>query len=357
MIMTVFWSILVAVLVFGFLILAHETGHYLVARRCNVTIEEFSIGMGPKLFGRVSKKSGTLFSVRAFPIGGYVAMVGENEASDEEGALSGKPVWQRMLVIAAGAVVNLLIGFLIMFVIVCLSVSQDTLASNVIADFQEGATSCADGGLQVGDQVVKVGRVTIHTGEELSYEIANQGDRPLSLTVIRNGETLVLENVVFPTYEEQGVTFGNYDFYVYANTDPGVFELFSITFHRSCSLVKMVWDSLIGLITGKYGVQALSGPVGITAAVTETIVGSGWSAFQILNYVLYITAVISINLGIFNLIPFPALDGGRLLFLAIEGIRRKKINPDIEGKIHFVGIAFLMLLMLFVVCKDIITLF
>ena len=355
--MTVFWSILAAILIFGFLILAHEAGHYFVARRCGVTIEEFSVGMGPKLFSRTSKKYGTVFSIRALPIGGYVAMVGENEESDAEGSLSSKPVWQRMLVIAAGALVNLLIGFVIMLLIVCISASQGTLASNIVAGFREGATSCAEGGLQVNDRIIQVEDVSIHTGEELTYEIANQGDKPLTLTVIRDGEKVVLENIVFPTFEDQGVTFGDYDFFIYAERSPSVWKVLEITYFRSISLIKMVWDSLIGLISGRFGIQTLSGPVGVTAAVTEVIVESGWSASQIVNYVLYITAVISINLGIFNLIPFPALDGGRLLFLCIEGVRRKKISPEIEGKIHLVGIALLMMLMLFVVCKDIVSLF
>ncbi|MBQ7337661.1 MAG: site-2 protease family protein [Clostridia bacterium] len=355
--MTVFWSIIAAIFIFGFLILVHEAGHYFVARRCGVAIEEFSIGMGPKIISRTSKKNGTVFSLRALPIGGYVAMVGETEESDEEGALSSKPVWQRFLVFAAGATVNLLVGFLIVIVIVCISASQGVLASNTIAGFQEGATSSAQGGLMVGDEVIKVGGVSVHTGEELTYEITNQGDEPIDLTVIRDGEKIVLQDVCFPTFEESGVTFGNYDFYVLADKNPGFFKLLQISFYRSCSLVKMVWDSLLGLITGRFGVQTLSGPVGITAAVAETIESSGWSAMQILNYALYITAVIAINLGVFNLIPFPALDGGRLFFLLIEAVRRKKINPDIEAKINFVGIALLMTLMLFVVCKDIIGLF
>lgn len=355
--MTVFWSIIAAIFVFGFLILAHEAGHYFVARRCGVAIEEFSVGMGPKLFSRKMKKHDTVFSIRALPIGGYVAMVGESGDEDLPGALSAKPAWQRFLVFAAGATVNLIVGFLIVILIVCISVSQGTLASNTIADFQEGATSCAEGGLLPGDEVIKVGKVRVHSGEELTYEITNQGSKPLDLTVIRNGEKMVLEDVRFPTFENSGVTFGNYDFYVLAEKDPGVLTILQVSFYRSCSLVKMVWDSLSGLISGRFGVQVLSGPVGITATVAETIENSNWNRLQILHYVLYIMAVISINLGVFNLIPFPALDGGRLLFLLIEIIIGKKVNPDVEAKIHLVGIALLMMLMLFVVSKDIVSLF
>lgn len=357
--MTVFWSIIAAVFIFGLLILAHEAGHYIVARRCGVTIEEFSIGMGPKLFSRISKKTGTAWSLRLLPIGGYVAMVGEdNAAEDDNGALCNKPVWQRFLVLAAGALVNLLVGFLLVVVIVCISASQGALASNTVAGFQEGAISM-QGGLQPGDEIIKVDGVSVHTGEELTYEITNRGYQPLTLTVLRDGERLVLPDVVFPTFtdEASGVTFGQYDFYVLAEADVGVFDLIRISFWRSCSLVKMVWDSVVGLVTGRFGMQALSGPVGITATVTDTIVNSGWNAMQVLHYVLYITSLISINLGVFNLFPLPALDGGRLFFLIIEAIRRKKMNPELEGKIHFAGIAFLMALMVLVMFKDVITLF
>ena len=330
--MTVFWSIIAAVFIFGFLILAHEAGHYFVARRCGVAIEEFSVGMGPKLFSRTMKKHDTVFSLRAFPIGGYVAMVGETGDEDLPGALSSKPAWQRFLVFAAGATVNLIVGFLIVVLIVCISASQGTLASNTIAAFQEGATSNAEGGLMPGDEVIKVGGVRVHSGEELTYEITNQGSEPIDLTVLRDGETVVLQDVRFPTFEDSGVTFGNYDFYVLAEKHPGLGTILQISFYRSCSLVKMVWDSLLGLITGRFGMQTLSGPVGITAAVAETIENSGWSSLQILHYVLYITAVISINLGVFNLIPFPALDGGRLLFLAFEIVTRKRSIPILKPK-------------------------
>ena len=346
--------ILVAVLIFGLLVMVHEMGHYTVARLCGVHIDEFSIGMGPKLFQRKTKKHGTLFSIRAFPIGGYVSMKGENEDEDAPDSFSRKKVWQRMLIVVAGAVMNLVLGFLIVFIIVCTS---RMLASTTVHSFFDNATSCAEGGLQVGDTVLKVEGVRVHTGEELSYEIMNQGDRPLTLTVMRDGKKVVLENVTFPNFEENGIAFGQSDFYLTALENPSLGQLISFSWHRSTSLAKMVWDSLYHLVTGRYSISALSSPIGVTAAVKDTITQSGWSATQILQYVLYITAVISINLGVFNLIPFPALDGGRFLFLTVEGVTRKRISAEIEARIHFVGIVLLLLLMVFVVGKDIISLF
>lgn len=346
--------IIVALLIFGLLIMIHEFGHFTVARLCGVYIEEFSIGMGPKLFQRKTKKQGTLLSLRALPIGGYVSMKGENEDEDAPDSFSHKRVWQRMLIVVAGAAMNLILGFIIVFCIVC---SSEYLASTTVHSFSDAATSNAQGGLAVGDEVLSVGSVRVHTGEELIYEIMNQGDEPLSLTVLRDGERLVLENVIFPQYEEQGIVFGERDFYVVALTDPSLGQLLRASWYRSVSLVKTVWDSLVSLVTGRFSVQSISSPIGVTAAVKDVITDRGWTGAQIVQYVLYITAVISMNLGVFNLIPFPALDGGRFFFLAIEGIIRKPISREIEGRIHFVGIVLLMMLMLFVVGKDIIGLF
>jgi regulator of sigma E protease len=343
-----------AILIFGILIMIHELGHFSVARWCGVHIEEFSIGMGPKLLQKKTKKHGTLFSLRLLPIGGYVSMKGENEDADGDDSFARKKVWQRMAIVVAGALMNLILGFIIVFVIVCLS--KDLLASTTIHSFVEGATSNSDTGLRVEDTVIKVNRVPVYTGEELTYEIMNQGNEPVDLTVIRDGEKIVLEDVVFPQFEDQGIVFGDCDFKVWAVDDPSFFQLLRITGHRAVSLVKMVWDSLFNLITGRFSVSAVSSPIGVTSAVKDTIEGSGWNPMQILQYVLNITAVISINLGVFNLIPFPALDGGRFLFLMIEAIRRKPISQEIEGKINFVGIALLMALMLVVVLKDIIVL-
>lgn len=345
---------IVALLIFGILIMIHELGHFTVARLCGVHIEEFSIGMGPKLLQKKSKKHGTLISLRALPIGGYVSMKGENDDSEGEDSFARKKVWQRMAIVVAGAAMNLLLGFIIVFVTVCLS--KNLLASTQIHSFDENASSNTELGLQVNDTVIKVNGVKVYTGEELSYEIMNQGNKPVDLTVIRDGKKILLEDVVFPQIEEQGAVLGQGDFRLWAFDDPSFWQLIRITWHRSVSLVKMVWDSVFNLITGRFSIGALSSPIGVTAAVKDTIDNSGWSGMQIFQYVLNITSLITMNLGVFNLIPFPALDGGRLLFLAVEGIRRKPISQEIESKIHFVGIVLLMLLMFFVLGKDIIAL-
>ena len=345
---------IVALLIFGILIMIHELGHFTVARLCGVHIEEFSIGMGPKLFQKKTKKHGTLFTLRALPIGGYVSMKGENDDAEGDDSFARKKVWQRMAIVVAGAVMNLLLGFIIVFVTVCMS--KNLLASTQIHSFDENASSNTEMGLQVNDTVIKVNGVNVYTGEELSYEIMNQGHNPVDLTVIRDGQKIVLEDVVFPQMEEQGVILGQGDFRLWAFESPSFGQLIRITWSRSVSMVKMVWDSVYNLVTGRFSIGALSSPVGVTAAVKDTIDNSGWNGKQIFQYVLNITSLITINLGVFNLIPFPALDGGRFLFLAVEGIRRKPISQEIESKIHFVGIVLLMLLMVFVLGKDILAL-
>ncbi len=332
------------ILVFGVLIFIHELGHFLAARACGVAVKEFAVGMGPTIFSWESKKYGTKYGLRLLPIGGFVSMVGEDEDSEDAGAFCNKSVWKRMLIVLAGPVMNLLLGFLLMTVMVF---SQGTLASTTIAKFDEGAISSEK--LQVGDEIVKVDGTRVYTGNDMVYEIMNQGYEPIDLVVIRNGEKLLVEDVSFPTMEDSGVLFGDYDFVPYAE-QTNLLNSAKHAYFRSLSTVKMVYDSLFGLLSGRFGMDAVSGPIGVAEVVGDA------AKMGFLNF-LYIVIVLSINLGVFNLIPFPALDGGRFLFLIIEGIRRKPINRDVESYINFVGILLLFALMIFVTVKDVLNLF
>lgn len=335
--------ILLMLLIFGVMIFIHEFGHFITARICGVAVKEFAIGMGPTLFSWRSKKYDTKYGLRLLPIGGFVSMVGEDEESDDSRAFCNKKIPQRMLIVIAGAVMNLILGFLLVMVLVF---SQGPLASNVIADFEDNAISQEK--LQIGDEVVKVEHAYVHTGEELVYEVMNKGYEPIDLTVIRNGEKIVLEDVRFGTFNESGATFGSYDFKVKAEART-FGNLIKHTFFRSISTVKMVYDSLIGLITGRFGMEAVSGPVGVVEVVGDAA-KMGW------QNLIYIVAVLTINLGVFNMLPFPALDGGRFLFLIIEAIRRKPINKNVESYINFIGIIILFAFMIFVTFKDILKL-
>ena len=334
-------TVLATVLVFGVLIFIHEFGHFIMARLCGVGVKEFAIGMGPRIFSWESKKYGTRYGVRALPIGGFVSMVGEDEESSSPAAFGNKSVWQRILIVIAGAVMNIVLGFLLMFVLV---LNTPHLASNTIGAFHEGATSPSYG-LQLGDEVTHVNGTRVHTGNELVYEVMNQGYEPIDLTVERNGERIELNDIIFPGMEAEGIAFGSPDFRVYAE-ERSFGNLLKHTFFRSVSTVKMIFDQLGDLLTGRFGLNAVSGPIGVTEAMTDAA-KTGFDSF------LYLVIVITINLGVFNLLPIPALDGGRLLFLLIELVTRRPVNKNVEGYIHFAGLMILFAIMILVACKDI----
>ena len=370
--MVTFLYVLLALFAFGILIALHELGHYLAARFCGVGIHEYSIGMGPKLFSFKGKKTfqvvkkkdvqefdeegnpipmvetevhTTEYSLRALPIGGYVSMVGENEESDSPDAFGAKSVWKRILIVLSGPLTNVILGFLLMMVLV---LCTKTFASTTIGAFDEGATSHLYG-LQVGDTVTHVEGVRVHTGNELVYEVLNEGYRPLDLTVRRGEETLVLEDVIFPGLVSEGVSFGSPDFRVYAE-EKNFGTVMKHTWFRSVSTVKMIFDQLGDMLNGRFGMNAVSGPVG----VTEEMVSAAKSGMQ--NF-LYLVIVITINLGVFNLLPIPALDGGRLLFLVVEAVTGRPVNKELEGYVHFVGLMLLLGLMVLIMCKDVAGLF
>lgn len=328
------------------MIFIHEAGHFITARICGVGVNEFAIGMGPKIYSKVSPKSNTRYSIRLFPIGGFVSMVGEDEDSAEENAFGNVSVIKRMIIIAAGAFMNILLGFLIMLIIV--STSQTQLATNIVGKFDGNAIS-EQSGLMVGDEIIKVGRVNVHTGYDLAYEIMNQGYEPIDLTIIRNNDRIVLDDVIFSTFTQNGATFGNVDFASLGEVKT-FGSIIKNTWFRSLSTIKMVWDSLVDLIRGRYGIDAVSGPVGITQEL-------GKAAKSGIQTLLYLCAVISINLGVVNLLPIPALDGGRFVFLLYEAIFRKPIKKEVEAYIHFIGIVLLFSLMIVIALKDVWSIF
>lgn len=343
----IFLYLLLTLLLLSVLVFLHEGGHFLVARLNNITVNEFSIGMGPKIYSYESKKSGIKYSIRALPIGGFVSMAGEDEASEDPNAFCNKNVWRRISTVLAGPVTNILVGFLGMFILVALTGP----ATNIVAAFLDNATS-VNYGLQVDDKIIAVEDVKTHTGNEVVYEITYQGDKPLDLTVIRDGKKIIIEDVVFPTVVENGVTLGNYDmlFYGISEADRSISIIISHTFWRTYSTAKMVWDSLADLIGGRFGLDAISGPIGMTELVGSAL-ATGWESL------LYLWVIISVNLGVMNLLPLPALDGGRLMFLLWEAISRKPVNKTIEAYINAAGLLILMAFMILITFKDIFKLF
>lgn len=345
-------------LVFGFLIFIHEFGHYIFARIFHVTITDFSIGMGPHLLSYTSKKTNIKYSLSMLPIGGYVAMAGETVAEEgtpeydawrsDPNTFDKKPAWQRFIITAAGAAVNVLAGFLAVMVISFFIDIGGTTVTKTYTSAELGTDVSTYGVLEVGDKIVSVDGKRVGILDELSYEIMRRGIEPVDVEVIRGGERIVLKDVVFPSVSESGQLFGARDFLV--NKEKKTFgTVMRYSWSKSCLIVRMCWESIIDLVTGRYTFAAVSGPVGISAAIGEAA-----SAGPI--NLLYIVALISINLGIMNLIPFPALDGGRLITVTFEMITKKKIPPRVEGMINFIGLALLLGLSAVILVKDVIQL-
>ena len=375
--------VLLAILIFGVLIFIHELGHFLAARACGVTVNEFAIGMGPKLISvcpgkkRAQRKSAasaleehsdtddatdteegtlssepvhTVYSLRAFPIGGFVSMEGENEESPDPNSYEKKNVWQRMFILLAGPMMNIILGFVLMLALVCNSVYMTNyIVYDHEGDKAETVYLSESSGLRSEDKIIKVGNTRVHTGYEVVYEIMNQGYEAIDITVERDGVVTVIPDVVFPTTVESGMAIGAQDFFLYSYSKETVTfgDYLTGAFWRSCSTVKMVWDSLAGLFSGRYGVEAVSGPIGVTEVITDAAKTDNLS-------LLYIVTVITINLGVMNLLPFPALDGGHLFIYLIEAVVRKPIPKKIEGWINVIGFAVLMVLMVLIATKDIV---
>ena len=340
-------TVVIALLVFGFLIFIHEFGHYIFARIFKVKINEFSIGMGPKLAWYDSKKTGIRYAISMFPIGGYVAMAGEDDESEDPDSFDKKPAWQRFIITFAGAAVNLIAGF----IATALLITMSPIGNTTVAEFVDGKEygfeiSSADSGLMVGDRIVAVDGKKVTIPDELSYEIMRRGTHPLDITVIRDGVEMTLQDVVFPGMTEEGQSFGVMDFKVY-RIEKNVGNVISHGFQKSFLTVRMCWESVYDLITGRYTFAAISGPVGISSAI-------GDAAKMGFASLLSIVALISINLGFMNLLPIPALDGGRLIAILVEMITKKKLPKKVEGMINTVGLMALLLLSFVILIKDVI---
>ena len=337
--MSLFITILASILVFGSVIFIHELGHFVTAKLCGIKVNEFSLGMGPALLR--FEKGATTYALRLLPIGGFVSMEGEDEESDDEHSFSKAKVWKRFLVVVAGAVMNMILGFLVLVILVC---RQSAITSRTVSVFSENASTQASG-LQVGDEILAVNGRRCFIADDVIYELVRTQNGTADLTVLRDGKKVLLEDVVFTTQEtEEGMSL-IIDFKVLP-IEKTFFNVVKEAGLWTCSLSRMIFLSLIDLVTGRVAINNLSGPVGIVTVISEAA-SIGWEP------ILLILAVITINLGIFNLIPFPALDGGKLFLLLVEGIRRKALPEKYEIVINLAGFAALMLLMLFITYNDI----
>lgn len=351
--MQIVLMIVVAILVFGLVIFVHELGHFIAAKRSGITVNEFALGMGPTLVK--FEKNGTKYALRLFPIGGFVSMEGENEESSDEGSFQSASIGKRLIVTIFGAVMNIVLGFLALVVLV---VAGGEIASNTVSNVYN-----TNSGLKVRDQILQVNGRRVFIMNDMFYEFARTQNGTFDLLIKRDGEKMLLEDVTFDTVKavdektgEPVMNDATGEQYEYMDVGFSVLPVeknfFTVTkeaFMNTLSYGRLIYLSLLDLVTGHIPVNQLSGPVGIVSELGRAL-NIGWTS------VVQILALISINLGIVNMLPLPALDGGRALLLIVEAIRRKPIRQKYEIAINMAGFAVLMCLMVFVSFNDILRL-
>ena len=364
-------TFLAAVFVFSAVIAIHEFGHFAVAKLCGIQVNEFSIGMGPVLWKTVRK--GTQYSLRALPVGGFVALEGEEspesrqaeqradaDGSADQGALKEEepaeqpagiplneaPVWQRALVMVAGAAMNFVLGFVVMAVLI--AAQSEPITSRVIYKVEEGAL-CGQTGLQAGDKVLAVNGRRCFVANDMLYELMRTEDYSARFTVLRDGRNVELPDVRFDTWQDdEGQTHMSLGFTVYGikKTPLNVLKEAgnSVLYYG-----RIIFTSLMDLLRGRESINDLSGPVGIVTAIGQAA-SYGWQDL------LELLVLITVNLGIFNLLPFPALDGGKVVFLLIEGITGHAVPEKIQSGLTLAAFALLFGLMIFATYNDVVRL-
>ena len=356
-------SVIFAIFLFSVLIFVHELGHFTAAKLSGVQVNEFSMFMGPAIW---KKQVGeTLYAIRCIPIGGYCAMEGEDGGSDNPRSFDKAAWWKRLIILAAGAAMNFLIGVVLMVIVVlmvsvCLPGKQTAVP--VIASFEDYATVNGENGLQAGDRIVEVDGEKLYSYSDFSMILSlNPGDVH-DITVRRNGEKVVLKDFLLEKHEvtlENGSTGLRYGINFTLST-PNFWEKLGMAWNQSLDTVRMVRLSLQMLLGGKVGIKDMSGPVGIVSEMSKVAAASDSKVTALLN-MLYFGGFIAINLAVMNLLPIPALDGGRIVCLLItvvvEAITKKKINSKYEGYLHGAGMILLLALMAIIMFKDVIFLF
>ncbi len=344
------WPFIIAIVFFGFVIMFHEFGHFVFAKLFKVKVNEFSLGMGPTLIKK--KKDETTYSVRLLPIGGFVSMEGEDEESTDERAFNNKPVWQRIIIVAAGGVINLIMGVIIVAVMLC---QTDLIGTTQIRSFYDNAMS-AQSGLEAGDEIVEINGKHVFSQYDISFLMMRDDDGIMDFVVERDDKKVAVDNVKFRTSPIEGqehLIKIEYDFII-VGVKPDLKSVAKYAVLESVSIGRMVWVSLFDLVTGKYGLSELSGPIGVVTYVADAAEQS--STQMDWTPLLNIMALIAINIGLFNLLPIPALDGGRMLFLLVELVIRRPVPQKFEKWVHVVGLVLLFGFMILISFKDIISL-
>lgn len=336
---------------FGVLIAVHEAGHFAAAKLLGVKVNEFSIGMGPQLLSR--KKGETEYSLRAIPIGGYCAMEGEDEGTGDPGSFSEKPAWIKFIILVAGAAMNLLIGVLILLILFSQS---KTFITPVISEFMDGFPYESQEELMLGDRIVSVNGHKVNVYYDLNLYFVKYNGETVTLGIQRNGAYLERR---FPLVQREYVLDGEtqlkYGFIFTEETATPALVLHE-TWGTTLYFARSVWFGLQAIVTRSLSLSDLSGPVGIISVIGQAGAESSNAATGLWS-VFFLLSLIAVNLAIMNLLPLPALDGGRILFLAVDGVvwllTRKKLNPKYEGYVHMIGFVLLLGLMVIVTLNDI----
>ena len=356
--MSTLFYLLIALLLLGILITIHEFGHFITARLCGIAVREYAIGMGPKLISRTSKKTGTVFSLRALPLGGFCSFYGEDDIEGKEQedprAFGKAAVWKRMLTVLMGPGMNFLLAFVVLFLWFAIGGVQTATEVQPFIISVDAEGPAAESGLQEGDLLLRVNGETAG-GASLDGVMAiitawKEGDAPLALDVQRGDEELTLK--MTPFYDEElgryrvGVTLGGRVIGT-ERTAVSIGDALRYSWDNCVYAGGTILRALRALVTTGEGLDQTSGPIGVVSLVSEEVRAGGFEAF------LNLLVVISINLGIMNLLPIPGLDGSRFLFLVLEAIRRKPLPAKREAMVNMVGMALLLALMVFFTYKDI----
>lgn len=340
-------GIFLAILVFGLVVFVHEMGHFLLAKFNKIRVDEFSIGMGPRLFSFT--RGETRYSLKLLPLGGS-CMMGEDDADDmSEGSFNSKSVWARMSVIVAGAVFNFILAFILSVIVVGITGYDKPIISEVREGFP-----AQEAGLEAGDQILRINDKKVHIWREITYHNAIHPGEKVDLEYEREGKTY--HATIVPKQDKDGYYYIGVSSSGYTKANvltAAQYGVYEVKFWITSTL-----ESLKMLVLGRVGMDQLSGPVGIVDVVDDTYQQSkGYGALAVLVQMLSIGTLLTANLGVMNLLPLPALDGGRLVFLIVEAIRGKRVPPDKEGWVHGIGMILLLALMAFVLFNDVRRLF
>lgn len=345
--------ILAAILVFGVLIAVHELGHFMAAKACGVRVNEFSIGMGPALWKK--QKGETQYSLRLFPVGGFCAMEGEEEDSDDPTALNNQGFWAKLLIFAAGAAMNFIAGLLIILV---LYADAQAFYVPVVSGFADGCPLESADGLQEGDRLLRIDGEKVYVYSDISLLMGLNKTGAFDLQIERNGEVITLRDFTMERREytdQNGKAYTGYGLYFGAE-EATLGRKLSYSWNNAMDFARLVRLSLQMLVTGQAGVKDLSGPVGIVSTMTQVGEQAATTRAAVEN-IAYLAALIAVNLAVMNLLPLPALDGGKIFFLVINAVSmqlfKKQIPAKYENYIHFAGLILLLALMAVITFSDV----